>query len=67
MATRTASRFSLAYAVDATVPADPDVVWRLLSDGAGFPGWNSTVTSIEGATAVIAPLKATESKKEGAQ
>lgn len=26
-----------------------------------------TVTSIEGATAVIAPLKATESKKEGAQ
>ena len=48
MAERTASAFSLRYSVEATVPAAASVVWGLLTDAAGFPSWNSTVTSIEG-------------------
>ena len=51
MATKTASRFRLSYAVDALVPASPAQVWARLTDAAAFPGWNSTVTSIEGTIA----------------
>ncbi len=52
MATRTSSRFSMTYSVDAVVPASPAAVWGLLTDAAGFPSWNSTVTSIEGSIAL---------------
>ena len=48
MAERTASTFSLRYAVDATVPAAPAAVWARLTDAAAFTTWNSTVTAIEG-------------------
>jgi hypothetical protein len=38
-------------AIRTTIQASPDEIWRLLTDAAGFPRWNSTVTSIEGTIA----------------
>jgi hypothetical protein len=40
--------FRLEHAVAIRVQAKPEVLWALLTDAAGFPRWNSTVTSIEG-------------------
>ena len=48
MATETRSTFKRSVSVTADINAAPDVVWGLLTDAAGMPGWNSTVTSIEG-------------------
>ncbi len=42
------STFRLEYRVAIHIAASPDAVWSLLTDAAGFPRWNSTVTSIEG-------------------
>jgi uncharacterized protein YndB with AHSA1/START domain len=39
----------LSYAVGRTIAAPPAVVWAVLVDGAAYPTWNSTVTSLEGA------------------
>lgn len=47
-ASRTATTFSLAYKVTATIRATPEAVWAKLTDAKGFAAWNSTVTSIEG-------------------
>jgi hypothetical protein len=47
-ATKTASTFHMACAIRTTIQAQPDAIWTLLTDAAGFPRWNSTVTSIEG-------------------
>jgi hypothetical protein len=38
----------MTCAVEVNIRALPDIVWRLLTDAAGFPRWNSTVTGIEG-------------------
>jgi hypothetical protein len=35
-------------AVEVTIRAPATVVWAILTDAAGFPHWNSTVTKIEG-------------------
>jgi len=35
-------------AIRTTIEASPAAIWALLTDAAGFPRWNSTVTSIEG-------------------
>jgi hypothetical protein len=43
--------------VETTIGADPDVIWRLLTDAAGFSSWNSTVTRIEGEIAEGQRLK----------
>ncbi len=48
MATRTNSAFRLSYEVRAQLRASPAAVWAKLTDAAGFPSWNSTVTSLEG-------------------
>jgi hypothetical protein len=40
--------FSLTCTVEVTIQAKPWVVWTLLTDAAGFPRWNSTVTGIDG-------------------
>ena len=40
--------FSMRCAVEVSIRAAPEVVWRLLTDAQGFPRWNSTVSSIEG-------------------
>ena len=34
--------------VEIHINAKPEVVWKLLTDAAGFPRWNSTVSAIEG-------------------
>jgi hypothetical protein len=40
--------FSLTCTVEVTIQAKPGVIWDLLTDAAGFPRWNSTVTAIDG-------------------
>jgi hypothetical protein len=47
-ATKTSSAFRMDCAINTTIQASPERVWALLTDAAGFPRWNSTVTSIEG-------------------
>lgn len=51
-ATFTQTTFAMEYRVNATIPAPPERVWALLTDAANFPGWNSTVTSIDGTIAL---------------
>ena len=52
MADKNETAFSLRYAVKTTIAAPPSRVWAKLTDAAGFPSWNSTVTSIEGPIAL---------------
>ena len=40
--------FSRETSVTTTIHAQPSVVWKLLTNAADYPRWNSTVTSIEG-------------------
>jgi hypothetical protein len=47
-ATKNESTFRLEYAVAVSIHARPEDVWARLTNAAGFPSWNSTVTSIEG-------------------
>lgn len=42
------STFRQAVTVSVDIAAPPSRVWALLTDAAGYPRWNSTVTSIEG-------------------
>ena len=42
------SAFRQGVTVSVDIAAAPARVWALLTDAAGFPRWNSTVTSIEG-------------------
>lgn len=50
-AEKTSGAFRMSCAIQATIHAKPEKVWALLTDAAGFPRWNSTVTSIEGTIA----------------
>jgi hypothetical protein len=56
-ATKTGSTFRMECAIQTTIRASPDRIWALLTDAAGFPRWNSTVTSIEGDIAEGKTLK----------
>lgn len=47
-AKKTNSTFRMDCAVQCTIQASPDRIWSLLTDAAGFPRWNSTVTKIDG-------------------
>jgi hypothetical protein len=47
-AMKTDGAFRMGCTISVTIQAGPDRVWALLTDAAGFPRWNSTVTSIEG-------------------
>lgn len=42
------SAFRLCVTVSIDIAAAPERIWALLTDAAGFPQWNSTVTGIEG-------------------
>lgn len=44
----TKNTFSMQCAVKCRIQASPERIWALLTDAAGFPTWNSTVTRIEG-------------------
>lgn len=56
-ATKTSGTFRMETRIRATIHASPDRIWALLTDAAGFPRWNSTVTSIEGEIAEGRTLK----------
>ncbi len=47
-ATKTSGAFRMDCAIQTTIQANPARIWALLTDAAGFPRWNSTITSIEG-------------------
>jgi uncharacterized protein YndB with AHSA1/START domain len=36
------------YEASATIDAPPEAVWAVLTDGAGWPAWDSGVTAVEG-------------------
>lgn len=40
------------YRAAATIQAAPEVVWRLLTDAAGYPAWDLTMDHIEGTLAL---------------
>ncbi len=48
VATSTGSTFSRRCSVSIDIAAAPERVWRILTDAAGFPRWNSTVTTLTG-------------------
>lgn len=56
-ATKTGSAFRMDCAITISIHASPEKIWALLTDAAGFPSWNSTVTSIEGEIAAGRTLK----------
>ena len=45
------------YSVKKTIAAPADKVWALLTDAAGYPGWNSTIVSLEGQIALGQRIK----------
>jgi len=47
-AQKTSSVFRMRCSIETTISAGTDVIWRLLTDIAGQPRWNSTVSRIEG-------------------
>jgi len=46
--TRTNGIFTMSCRVKIEIGASAQIVWRLLTNAAAFPDWNSTVTRIEG-------------------
>ena len=40
--------FSLVCHVEVNIRASAPAIWQILTDGPGFPRWNSTITRIEG-------------------
>jgi hypothetical protein len=59
-ATKTEATFRMACAINTTIRANAARVWELLTDAAGYPRWNSTVTSLEGQIAAGQTLKRNE-------
>lgn len=51
-ARKTSSTFRMECGVLVNIRATPTAIFALLTDAAGFPRWNSTVTSIEGKIAL---------------
>jgi hypothetical protein len=46
-----------SYQAAATIAAGPEVIWAVLVDGAGYPEWDSGVTSVDGEIAPGARIK----------
>jgi uncharacterized protein YndB with AHSA1/START domain len=51
-ATKTRQTFRMQCGVAINIQAEPEKIWALLTNAAGFPRWNSTVQSIEGQIAL---------------
>jgi hypothetical protein len=41
-----------SFASGITIQAAPEVIWRILTDAAGYPGWNTTVARVDGRIAL---------------
>jgi hypothetical protein len=41
-----------AFAVKITIRANPESIWKLLTDASGYTDWNNTVSKIEGRIAL---------------
>lgn len=54
-----------AYEASAVIDAEPDEVWRVLSDVAGWPTWNSGVTKVAGHLALGEKLTITVEANPG--
>ena len=46
-----------AYEASATIAADPETIWAILTDAADYPGWDSGVERIEGRIAPNETIK----------
>lgn len=51
-ATTVKKTFSRSTTVSIAINADAATVWALLTDAQGYPGWNSTILSLEGTIAI---------------
>ena len=38
----------MTFATSISIHAAPETIWRILTDAPAYPGWNTTVTSVEG-------------------
>ena len=45
---QTRTLFALVCRVEFNIRSSAEVIWTLLADAPGYPGWNSTVTAIDG-------------------
>ena len=50
-ATTERKTFSRTTSVSTDIKADPEIIWKLLTNASDFPRWNTTVISIEGSIA----------------
>jgi hypothetical protein len=41
-----------SFAARTTIQATPEAVWQILVDAPGYPGWNTTVTRVDGRIAL---------------
>ncbi|MFN0178112.1 MAG: SRPBCC family protein [Gemmatimonadales bacterium] len=41
-----------SFATKITIAAGPQAIWKLLTDGPGYPDWNSTVRGVDGTIAL---------------
>jgi len=41
-----------SFAAGTAIQAAPEAVWRILTDAPGYPGWNTTVSRVEGRIAL---------------
>lgn len=58
-AVKTNSAFRMSCAVACTIHAPAERVWKLLTDVAALPQWNSTVTTLKGKVAIGETLELT--------
>ncbi len=54
-----------AYEATALIDAGPEQVWRVLTDTAAWPGWNSGVTEVDGRLALGEKLTITVKANPG--
>jgi hypothetical protein len=41
-----------SFASSIAIQAAPEAIWRILTDAAGYPGWNTTVSQVDGLIAL---------------
>ena len=41
-----------SFSSSTTIQAEPEAIWRILTDADGYPGWNTTVSRVDGLIAL---------------